>query len=72
MAKIQPELIPLAIYNGDVLVGFTMYCIDISDEYWIYHLMIDRKFQRMGYGEAAVKCLISIIKQDKEHDKIYI
>ena len=72
-AKVQPECIPLAIYNNDVLVGLIMYCIDINDnEYWIYRLMIDKNFQRMGYGEAAMKCLLSIIKQDKEHNKVYI
>ena len=48
-AKIQPECIPMAIYDDETLVGFLMYCIDTDDgNYWIYRFMIDKKFQRMG------------------------
>ena len=34
-AKVQPECIPLAIYLGDELVGFVMYCIDIDDNEYL-------------------------------------
>ena len=72
-AKAYPECICLAIYSDDVLVGFTMYCIDEEDdEYWIYRLMIDAKYQSKGYGKAAMEKLIGIIKNDKEHQAIYI
>ena len=72
-AKAFPECICLAIYFDDILVGFTMYCIDIEDdEYWIYRLMIDAKYQSKGYGKAAMEKLIDTIKKDKEHHAIYI
>lgn len=72
-AKAFPECICLAIYHNDTLVGFTMYCMDFEDkEYWIYRLMIDAKFQGKGYGRAAMEKLIHHIKQDKEHQVIYI
>ena len=72
-AKVYPECICLAIYSDDVLVGFTMYCIDLEDrEYWIYRLMIDSKYQSKGYGKAAMEKLIDIIKNDEEHHAIYI
>jgi diamine N-acetyltransferase len=72
-AKAFPECICLAIYHGDVLVGFTMYCMDYDDkEYWIYRLMIDAKHQSKGYGKAAMEKLIERIKQDQEHKVIYL
>jgi len=72
-AKAFPECICLAIYQDDVLVGFTMYCIDSDDkEYWIYRLMIDAKHQSKGYGKEAMEKLIERIKQDQEHKVIYL
>lgn len=72
-AKAFPECICLAIYADEDLVGFIMYCIDIDDnEYWIYRLMIDAKYQSKGYGKAAMKKLIALIKEDKQHQVIYI
>ena len=72
-SKYEPECIPLAIYNDDVMVGFLMYCIAPEDnEYWIYRLMIDEKYQRNGYAYEAMKQLLNIITADKSHNKIYI
>ena len=72
-AKAQPECVPLAVYNDDELVGFVMYCMDVEDsEYWVYRLLIDKKHQNKGYGKEAMQCVLSILKQDKEHSKVYI
>ncbi|EPY12095.1 MULTISPECIES: GNAT family N-acetyltransferase [Paenibacillus] len=72
-AKAFPECVCLAIYHDEVLVGFTMYCIDEEDhEYWIYRLMIDTKYQSKGYGKAAMELLIERIKEDRQHRVIYI
>ncbi|MGU3470746.1 GNAT family N-acetyltransferase [Paenibacillus sp. D51F] len=72
-AKAFPECVCLAIYHDDVLVGFTMYCIDEEDhEYWIYRLMIDTKHQSRGYGKVAMEMLIERIKEDTQHRVIYI
>jgi len=72
-AKAQPECIPLAVYNDDTLVGFVMYCMDFEDsEYWVYRLLIDKKYQKRGFGREAMQCVLSILQQDKEHTKVYI
>lgn len=72
-AKAFPECICLAIYHDDVLIGFTMYCLDTDDkEYWIYRLMIDEKYQSKGYGKAAMEGLIGQIQQDRAHHVIYL
>ena len=72
-SKYETECIPLAIYNDDVMVGFLMYCISPEDnEYWIYRLMVDEKYQRKGYAYEAMQQLLEIITADKTHSKIYL
>ncbi|GHU04460.1 hypothetical protein FACS1894147_09630 [Spirochaetia bacterium] len=70
-SKVQQECIPLAIYSNDLLVGFLMYGIDRGDNnYWIYHLMIDKKHQGKGYGQEALEKIITMIKEQiKENNK---
>lgn len=72
-AKVQPECIPLAIYDGDQMVGFLMYCLDTDDgEYWIYRMMIDKRYQSRGHGQAALARLLEIIKQDPAHHQVFL
>jgi diamine N-acetyltransferase len=71
LSKVRPECVPLAIYNGEIPVGFLLYCVDRKcNEYHICHFMIDRKFQRKGYGKLALSLLLSEIKKDKNCRKI--
>lgn len=72
-SKVQPECIPLAVYDDDILLGFVMYCIDEDDgEYWIYRMMIDEKYQSKGYGKFTLQKLLEIIKQDKTRSKVFL
>lgn len=50
---------PLAVRDGDEVVGFVMWGIDPEDEsFWIGGLVIDRRYQRRGYGRAVVARLL--------------
>ena len=72
-AYVQPECIPLAIYNDDTIVGFVMYCVDRDDDqYWVYRIMIDEKFQRKGFAREAMVQLLKKIKSDSSRNKIFI
>lgn len=72
-AFVQPECVPLALYAENKPVGFVMYALDEDDhEYWIYRLMIDKRYQRLGYGREAMRMLIERIQADEEHRVIYI
>ena len=72
-SKVQPECIPLAIYNDEKAVGFAMYGIDRRDgQYWIYRFMIDRRYQSKGFGKVALQLLITQIIKDKTHNKILL
>jgi diamine N-acetyltransferase len=69
-SKIQPVCIPLAIYNDDTIVGFLMYGLD--ENYWIYILMIDNKYQGKGYAKEALKTILREIKKDKNNHKVLL
>ncbi|WBW94701.1 GNAT family N-acetyltransferase [Oceanirhabdus sp. W0125-5] len=53
---------PCCIYHQDTLVGFIMYAIDEYGELWMYRLYIDEVHQNKGYGTAAVKKLLTLVK----------
>ncbi|WP_017315473.1 GNAT family N-acetyltransferase [Mastigocladopsis repens] len=69
-AYVNPNLFPLSIYDATVvgyeqahlpMVGFTMYEITAGVGF-ILRLMIDHKFQRKGYGRAAMLEVIRRLK----------
>lgn len=75
-AKVNPRLQPWAIYGGEVfarklttddpMVGFVMF--QISDEVaFITRLMIDHRFQRRGYGRAA---MLEVVRRLKLHPDV--
>jgi diamine N-acetyltransferase len=74
-AFVQPECVPLALYAENKPIGFAMYGLDEDDhQYWIYRLMIDGRYQGVGYGREAMRLLIDCIRglSDEEHTRIYI
>ena len=72
-AYAQPQCVPLALYDGDTPVGFTMYGLDVEDtDYWIYRLMIDQYHQSKGYGRQALAMVLERIRQDKAHHRVYL
>ncbi|MBU5676891.1 GNAT family N-acetyltransferase [Alkaliphilus sp. MSJ-5] len=55
---------PYAIYDNDIMVGFIMLSYNKADEnddentYWVWRLMIDKRYQGKGYGkETMIKAL---------------
>ncbi len=49
---------PLAIYQGDEVVGFVMWAVDSDNSGWIGGLIIAAPFQGCGLGRAAVEALL--------------
>ena len=50
---------PLAVRVSEEVVGFVMWGVDPADEsFWIGGLVIDRRYQRHGYGRAVVAQLL--------------
>jgi diamine N-acetyltransferase len=72
-AKVFPGLVPLAIYNEELPVGFTMYGIHPeSKEHWIIRLMVDAKYQGNGYGRSAMQILIQRMRLHTDCRELYV
>jgi len=72
-AYVSPEAVPYAIYYEETPVGFVMYCLDREDnEYWIWRLMIDRRYQARGYGYDAMLQVLHEIRKDPSKNKVYL
>ncbi|NJO84420.1 MAG: GNAT family N-acetyltransferase [Blastochloris sp.] len=46
------------IYDGETMVGYTMYGVEQDGEYWIVRLMIAQDQQKKGYGRAAMGAIL--------------
>ncbi len=63
-----------AIYNEyDQLVGYALFGRDIFTDKWkIFRIMIDRSYQRHGYGESAMREMIRQIAAEPDGHEILI
>jgi diamine N-acetyltransferase len=71
-AYIRPEgspAAPLAVYAGDVMVGFLLLTYEPSSayDYWVNHFFIDARYQRRGYGLAALAALVAWLRAQYPH-----
>ena len=72
-SKVSPYLIPLAVYNDEEIVGFTLHGQDPeSKNYYIVRLMIDKKFQGKGFGKQATLKLIDLMSEKEDCNEIYL
>ena len=72
-AGVQPECVPLGVYEGNRPVGFAMYSLDPDDrQYWIYRLMIDSRYQGKGYGREALRQLVALLRAKPDCESVYI
>ena len=72
-SKVQKGWTVKAIYDDDLIIGFTMYgyCYEY-DFYEICRFMIDHKYQGKGYGRRALVKIIEEMKENEECKDIYI
>jgi diamine N-acetyltransferase len=63
-SKFYDALQPMAIYDGETMVGFLMYGLDPQDgQYWLYRFMIDQRYQGRGLGQAALNRFVDLLKR---------
>ena len=58
---------PVCIYDGDALVGFSMYGYmkrEKDPRVWFDRLLIDSRFQKRGYGKKAVEAILKRIRKE--------
>lgn len=59
---------PFAICGDGKTLGFAMFAFDEdyedpADRYWLWRFMIDERFQRKGYGSAALRVIIQYFRE---------
>lgn len=72
-SKIQKGWIIKAIYDEDIMIGFTMYgfCYE-HNFYEICRIMIDYKYQGKGYGKRALGKIIEEMKNFKDCNEVFL
>ena len=65
--QFKHEKTALGIYFGETPVGLIAYDLD---DYDIWRLMIDRNFQRRGFGTQAMKLIIEILRNHGKLPKV--
>ena len=76
---------PLAIYADEIMVGFLMYIYDTTDHesfqnevyygekaYFIWHFMIDKRYQGKGYGKLAFEKMLAEIENLPHGESQYV
>ncbi|MDD3394400.1 MAG: GNAT family N-acetyltransferase [Anaerotignum sp.] len=75
-AEVAPEWKTVGIYGDCTLIGFAMYGYFHEPlpygEVWLDRMLIDKKFQRKGYGKAAVLALLKKLSIEYDCNKIYL
>jgi len=56
---------PLAICLGAQVIGFMMWAVDTEDgSCWLGGILIDRSYQRQGYGRQAIQAALSMLSAE--------
>lgn len=73
-SKFEVTLKPYAIICDGVIVGFLMYnsVKEELDGYWIYRIMIDKKFQGKGIGRIASELMFFEMSKLPDVKKIVV
>lgn len=67
------RLEPLAILSSKEVVGFLLLSIENEGEvYHIWRLLVDKAHQNRGYGQEAIKQVITRASQDKDCSRVVV
>ncbi|WP_434120903.1 GNAT family N-acetyltransferase [Salinicoccus roseus] len=63
------DVIPYAIQDQDEVVGFILIDIDAEKrEFMIWRMMIDKRYQKRGYGKQTIQKAIDMAGKSGEYD----
>ena len=71
----NPNWQPVCIFDDEKMVGFSMYGFmknEKTPRVWFDRLLIDRKYQKQGYGRESVSILLQKIQKEFPNQDIYI
>jgi len=62
-AYFEPRAEVLAVYAGDMPVGFMQWCDHGDGIAYLWRFLIDKSHQSKGYGRAAIEALCEALRQ---------
>lgn len=69
-SKVRTDFTPRVIYLAEEIIGFVMTDFDPNEredrKFWIPRFMIDKRYQRKGYGKKAMHEVIRILMEHNE------
>jgi diamine N-acetyltransferase len=72
-SKVSPHFVPLAIYDGDAMIGFAMHGrVPETGRHYIHRFMIAAGHQGKGYGKEAMRLLIAEMAKSPDCREIYL
>jgi pimeloyl-ACP methyl ester carboxylesterase/GNAT superfamily N-acetyltransferase len=74
-SRYHPWMLPLAIYHGEEMVGFTMFSTypdPREGHHWVHRFMIDHRHQGRGFGRAGVREVLRYMAAIPGCDEIWI
>lgn len=73
-SKFETTLKPYAIYVEEKVVGFLMYnsVVEELDGFWVYRIMVDKRYQGNGIGKAATKLMMTEMIESLNAKKIVV
>lgn len=66
---------PVGIYDGNLLIGFAMYCRwddNPKERVWLDRFLIAAEYQGRGYGKASLGLLIKHLQETYGCHRIYL
>lgn len=59
--------IPYGIYVNEQMVGFIALAFrpQSEEEYWLFHFLIDQRYQQRGYGRSALNAFLNHIRESQ-------
>lgn len=72
-AESEPEMRPIGICADGSMIGFIMYVKSTNEsKVWIVRFMIDKAYQKMGYGREALSSLVLLLNERYSDSDIYL
>lgn len=66
------HLFPYAVKTGENVVGFVLLSIQEDKTYFVWRLLIDKKYQNRGYGKEVIRYILSLAKEDSSCQKVSV
>ncbi|HEO8609130.1 TPA: GNAT family N-acetyltransferase [Streptococcus suis] len=66
-------ILPYAVVSGRKVVGFAMLSIEPKDNsYYLWRLLIDKKYQNQGFGKEVIRQVLRRAKDDQQCHKVTV